>query len=125
MTYIDYDYYSQTYGGSSVSVEEFKLYEIKSRMQVDRYTFNRVKNAMEKVPNFSVPDEIKNAQCAVMDYIKKVDAEGGAVVVSETVSKHSVTYSKKSFEDEMKEIIKNFLHGTSWTYLGGGAGIVT
>lgn len=125
MTYIDYDYYSNTYGGRTVSEDEFKMYEIKSRAQVDRYTFNRVKNAVENVPDFSVPEEIKNAQCAVMDYIKKVDAEGGAVVVSETVSKHSITYSKKSFEDEVKGIIKDFLHGTSWTYLGGGAGIVT
>lgn len=125
MAYIDYDYYTDSYGGGLVSKEEFKLYEIKSRIQIDRYTFNRVKNVIENIPDFSIPEEIKNAQCEVMDYIKKVEAEGGAVVVSETVSKHSVTYAKKSFEDEVRGIVKNYLHGTSWTYLGGGAGSVT
>lgn len=123
MAYIDFQYYSKTYGGNSVSEQEFKSYEIRSRIQVDRYTFNRVKNAIKNVPDFSIPEEIKNAQCAVMDYIKKVDMNGGAVVVSESVSKHSVTYAVGSFDDEVKKIVKTFLHGTPWTYLGGGAGI--
>jgi len=125
MPYIDHDYYSKTYGGNLISAEEFLRYEILSRMEIDRHTFNRVKNAIKNVQNFSIPEEIKNAQCAVMDYMKKVDMDGGAVVVSESVSKHSVTYAIKSFDDEVRKIVKRFLGGTPWTYRGGGAGIVT
>lgn len=123
MGYVDFDYYTESYGGNSIPEDEFTKYEIRSRMQIDMYTFNRVKNAIKNVPDFVVPEEIKNAQCAVMDYIKQVDMNGGAVIASETVSKHSVTYAVKSFDEEVRGIVKGFLRGTSWTYLGRGAGI--
>lgn len=123
MGYIDFSYYSDIYGGKAVPKEDFTIYEIKSRMRIDRQTFNRVKNAIENVPGFQVPEEIKNAQCAIIDYMKLYDNNGGTIVASETVSKHSVTYSGvKSYDDEIKDIVKEFLGGTPWTYMGGGAG---
>lgn len=125
MGYIDYAYYSGTYGGDAVSEAEFTRSEAKSRLQIDRHTFNRVRYAVSDDPEFEVPEDVKLAQCAIMDYMKSVEANGGKILASETVSKHSESYvGVKSFDEEIRDIVKQYLGGTPWTYRGGGAGIV-
>lgn len=124
MGYVDYTYYKDTYGGTAVSEAEFKSLEIRSRMQIDRYTFRRVQEAANKIPGFTIPSEIKNAQCQLMEYLKKYDENGGAVA-SETVSKHSTSYIAKSFDEEVRDIISTCLGGTKWTYRGGGVHVET
>lgn len=124
MTYVDYEYYSTIYGGTDISKEEFARLEIKSRAQIDRYTFRRVQEAVKTIPNYNIPSEIKNAQCELMEYLKKYDENGGAVA-SESVSKHSVTYLSKNFDGEVRGIINSALGGTPWIYRGGGIHIET
>lgn len=120
--YVDYDFYANEFGGTSVSAEQFDSYERKSRMIIDRHTFDRVKYAAQDVPGFVVPEEIKMAQCALMDDLLKFDLQGGAVA-SETVSKHSVTFiGVKTVDDAIRGTIKLYLGGSPWTYLGRGKG---
>lgn len=124
MTYVDYDYYSRTYGGTLVPEEGFIRLEIKARAQIDRYTFGRVREALKTIPDFTVPSEIKNAQCELIEYLKRYDDNGG-VVASESVSKHSVTYLARNFDSEVRGIISSLLGGTPWIYRGGGVCIET
>ena len=122
--YVDYEFYVGMYGGKTVPEDEFQSLEVRSRLVIDRMTFNRVKIASEDIPFFEVPEEIKLAQCAIMDCLVNFDINGGAIA-SETTSKHSVTYVKpKTVDEETRDIVKRYLGGTSWTYLGGGKGVV-
>lgn len=123
--YVDYDFYANEFGGTSVSAEQFDSYERKSRMIIDKHTFNRVKNAIDNKDDFVVPEEIKMAQCAVIDLLYKFDMAGGVVVSSETVSKHSQTYvGVKTVDQSIYETVRLYLGGTPWTYFGGGKGYV-
>lgn len=124
MAYVDYTFYTGTYGGTTISEEAFRKYENKGRLQINRYTFNRVANAVSADPAFVVPEEIRLAQCAIMDFVYSCDMNDGLQVKSETVSSHTVTYTgHKTFEQEIKDIIRTYLGGTPWTYRGGGAGV--
>lgn len=123
MGYIDYSYYANEYGGKRAKGEDFTFYELSSRMIIDRYTFNRVRYALEDVPGFEIPEEIKIAQCALIDFMVGAEENGGKVIASESVSKHSVTYAGvKSYDEQAKDIVKRYLGGTPWTYAGMGAG---
>ena len=120
MQYIDFTYYSESYGGNKVTEPEFKQYETQSRLRLDRLTFDRVKQAVTDEPAFSIPEEIKDAQCMIIDCLKKHEGNDGATIASETVGKHSVTYSKKmSADEEIHGIVKRFLGGSPWTFRGG------
>lgn len=121
MGYVDFEYYKFLYNGLIDDVDEFTRYEMRSRMEIDRYTFNRVRKAVRDMPDFEVPEEVKNAQCMMIDFMKTVDDNGGKIIASESVSKHSVTYAgAKSFDEEVRDIVKRCLGGTPWTYMGGG-----
>lgn len=59
--------------------------------------------------------------CAVADYLKAYDDNGGALIASETVSKHSVTYLRKqgtTKESEMLRLAGMYLDGTWLAYRG-------
>lgn len=120
--YVDHEYYFSVYGGTKVQVSDFTRREIIARTYLDWYTFNRVKYKLELDPEYSVPDEIKNCMCMLMDYLKTYEDNGNAVIASETVSKHSISYATKSSDEEIRGIVNRFLGGTPWTYRGSGAG---
>lgn len=118
--YIDFQYYSETYGGNSVSEAEFARYEIRSRMQIDRCTFRRVAYCIESFADFEIPSDIKLAQCVIIDYIKSVDDDGGRVIASESVSKHSVSYAAQSYEEKIADIARSYIPAYPWRHRGIG-----
>lgn len=126
MGYVTYEYYTEKYGGRSVSKDDFTRLENNARMYVDKYTFNRLVNAAKNVPEFIVPEQILNAECAIIDILAKSEQMDGKEIASETTSKQSVTYAGvKTFDLKIKDVISLHLGGTPWTYKGGGVGYVT
>ncbi|EJT5928960.1 MAG: hypothetical protein E6469_13300 [Clostridium perfringens] len=97
--YVDFKFYSEVFGGK-LSSKDFSLYEFKARKFIDKITFNRIN---EK----NINDDIKMAVCIAIEKIKKSDSERG-FKLSETVGKHSVSYSEsllRRFESSLyKEI---------------------
>ncbi|CEN87353.1 hypothetical protein [Paraclostridium sordellii] len=89
--YIDYKFYSEVFGGK-LSSKDFSLYEFKARKFIDTITFNRINEN-------NLNDDIKMAICISLDKFKKYDDEI-SFKSSESVGKHSVSYSE--------ELVKNF-----------------
>lgn len=110
--YVDYDFYSTTYGGS-VSSTEFTKLEIQSSSIVDFYTLNRIDKT-------DVSDKIKLAVCELVDYLKELEAIGGKEIASESVGSHSVSYvtNNTSSEDKKYSIVKKYLGHTGLMYRG-------
>ena len=97
--YVDYDFYSTVFEGK-MPYKQFLIYEFKARKFIDKITFNRIN---ENNINY----DIKMAVCIAIEKIKKSDSERG-FKLSETVGKHSVSYSEsllRRFESSLyKEI---------------------
>lgn len=126
---IDYKYYTEIYGGSSIPESSFNKYSLKSSNRVNHYTFNRIneKNINEKIKNAAceIAELIFNQESLVTD-LESNDKE----VASETVGPHSKTYVNKSsyklqriltkaeLEKECYRICYNYVVDTGLMYRG-------
>lgn len=109
--YVDYTFYSGTYGGK-VSIEEFTKLEIQASTIVDYYTFNRIKE---------VDTKIKFAVCELIDYLKQLEDNGGKEISSESVGDHSVSYVTEdttTVSKKQRDIVKRYLGNTGLMYRG-------
>lgn len=87
---VDYDYYTDTYEGSSIPESSFNNYAIKASTYVNKNTFNRITKD-------DVDEIIKNCTCEVAELLysqdkKKQTLTDNKIVASETVGSHSKTY---------------------------------
>lgn len=95
--YVDYTYYTTTYGGSAISSAEFTAYANRASAYIDYITMDRAVSLMSLVS--PSPEEtatmakVKNAVCAVADQLKSYDGAGGGSISSESVGSHSVSYA--------------------------------
>ena len=95
--YVDYTYYTTTYGGSAISSAEFTAYANRASAYIDYVTIDRAVSLMSL--SSPSPEEtaqiakVKNAVCAVMDQLKSYDTTGGGSISSESVGSHSVSYA--------------------------------
>lgn len=129
--YIDYDFYKESYGGTSVPQNSFLRFSIKASAYIDKITFGRIPKMYitdSTDENYNVPDEVKFAVCAVIDIDKKIEDDGG-VISSESEGNHSVTYvdgiSTMSEEKKINEAATLFLNGTGLLYKGFIKGVDT
>lgn len=110
--YVDYDFYSNNYGGN-VLQDEFTRLEMQASTIVDYYTFNRIKEA---------DDKVKFAACELIDYLKELEDTGGKEIESEKVGSHSVTYAKNDDTNPIArkqyDIVKKYLGYTKLMYRG-------
>lgn len=103
---VDYKYYSETYGGSSIPESSFVNYEIKARNKVNYYTSNRITEDI-------LDENIKNTICEIAEFIYSQDTLKNSlysedkVKASETVGPHSVTYVNKDNILE-KRVLKTY-----------------
>lgn len=113
--FVDYDYYKNTYGGTSVPSSIFARLSLRASYKVNNYTMGRA----EKLENLT--DEIKLATCSIIDKMYSIEEDGG-VKVAETVGKHSVTYadtSNNTTEDKLYyRIALTYLANTGLLYRG-------
>lgn len=101
--YVDYKFYSEVFGGK-LSSKDFSLYEFKARKFIDTITFNRINEN-------NLNDDIKMAVCIAIEKIKKSDSER-SFKLSETVGKHSVSYSEsllRKFESSLYKELSIYL----------------
>lgn len=97
-TYIDYKFYQEVFGGK-LSSEDFSLYEFKARKFIDTITFNRINES-------NLNDDIKIATCITLEKLKKSENELNCKT-SESVGKHSVSYSVTLVENFEKSLYKD------------------
>lgn len=125
---IDYEYYSKTYGGSSIPESSFNEYSLKASSKVNHYTFNRINES-------NINDNIRNTACEIIDLLfsqvhlikKQVDDK---IIASETVGPHSINYvnnssskekrilSQEELEKECYRICYEYLASTGLMYRG-------
>lgn len=129
--YIDYDFYKESYGGTSVPQNSFLRFSIKASAYIDKITFGRIPKMYitdSTDENYNVPDEVKFATCATMDCIKKIEDDGG-VISSESEGNHSVSYvdgiSTMSEEKKINESATLYLSNTGLLYKGFIKGVDT
>ncbi len=97
---VKYDYYKNSYGGSSIPESSFQKMAIKSSSKVNYYTQNRIN---EK----NIDDNIQNTACEIAELIysqemlkEKILADD-KIKASETVGPHSTTYvNNKAFQEK-------------------------
>lgn len=95
--YVDYTYYTTTYGGSAISSAEFTAYANRASAYIDYVTMDRAVSLMSlsspSTEETALMNKVKNAVCAVADQFKNYDAIGGGSISSESVGSHSVSYA--------------------------------
>ncbi|NFS12786.1 hypothetical protein FDE77_16355 [Clostridium botulinum] len=113
--YVDYNFYKESYGGTSVPQGSFLRFSVKASAYIDKITFGRVKRLE------NIPTEVKFAICSTMDCMKKIEDDGG-VISSESEGNHSVSYvdgiSTMSEEKKLYETAILFLADTGLLYRG-------
>lgn len=126
--YVDFTYYSTTYGGTSILADSFNSYERKARVFLDNITFNRL-----KVDDTLITDNVKDCLCDIMECNFKLDQEekatDGKLIASETTGNTSQTYAISDIERNSIDksqinkakyynIAKEYLSNTGLLYRG-------
>ncbi|OOM17217.1 hypothetical protein CLSAB_19370 [Clostridium saccharobutylicum] len=121
--YVTYDYYTTTYGGSTISSLDFNKYERKARITLDNFTFDRLKSN-----NDLIDDTVKECLCDMMECNYKLDQQeaetDGKIIASESVDGHNVTYAVSDAEKnqiDKSKITKLKLYNIAKDYLGNTA----
>ena len=113
MSYADYSYYRDVYGGKSIPETDFLSVSGKASDRIDAVTFGRLENG--------VPEEyeknVKRCVCELSEVIYSYSAlsdgsaiAGSGTVSSEKVGQYSVTY--RSGTEQISSISAQ-LHGSS------------
>lgn len=121
MVYADFAYYQSADGfcGTLLTESKFNEYRVKAQAFIDMITFRRIEEV--GMTEEEIPVYVKNAVCALAEYMKKFDDDGGAIKASETISKQSVSYFREqgaSKESEMLKVAQSYLDGTWLAYRG-------
>lgn len=118
-TYIDFAFYSETYGGVDVLQSEFVPLATKASAVIDYVTFDKAAATIEEDLDADLIEKIKFATCAVMDEIRLIQSRGG-VVASESVGSHSISYAvaKGTKNQTLTDAAKIYLANTGLMYRG-------
>lgn len=116
MTYADYAYYSQEYGGTMPEAD-FKRLSRQASAFLDMVTFDRIASGQPE----KVMEKVKAACCAVADAYLLNEQGGG--VASETNDGVSVTYvagvsNAKTDDQRLQEAAVLYLAHTGLLYRG-------
>lgn len=103
MAYADYIYYLSKYGGDELGEVAFRQASREASAYIDRVTFGRIG------PGSETPDEVKRAVCAASEVIARKNQERiqkPTGIKSESVGKHSVSYSDGETKDYLNELTR-------------------
>lgn len=98
---VTYEYYQESYGGSLITENRWKLLETKMRARLNRYTFNRLQKNQWLT-------QAKTALCEMCECAYRYEKQDGKT--SENNDGFSVTYDRSKSQDEM-------LHAIAEVYL--------
>lgn len=120
---IDYQFYTDTYGGTELTEEQFSTYSKKALQFINELSASRL-----LLNDLNKTDEqlVKMAVCALCDYdLNENKRQEKALVASESVPSHSKSYNtsavSKTNEEVRKERIQTiygFLLSTNLLYRG-------
>ena len=95
--YVTFEYYTSTFGGTTIPEANFIKLERKARVFIDDVTFDRLKDNATLID-----DTVKECLCEIMECNYKLEQEeaetGGKLISSETIDQHSVTYAVSDIE---------------------------
>lgn len=113
--YVDYTYYSTTYGGTAIASASFTALANRAAAYIDLLTMNRAAAYMALLAptadELVIIDKIKMATCAVVDEQYSISQTGG-VIASESVGSHSVSYAAGA-----KQTVSGKLSSAAYPYL--------
>ncbi len=96
MLEVNYEYYTDTYGGSSIPSNSFKRVSNIAISKVNSYTFNRLNSE-------NITNDVKDTVCEIAELIyknetlrEKMTNTEEKIISSESVGPHSITYENKS-----------------------------
>lgn len=113
MVYADNRYYMEQFGGQEIPEAAFFTLAKKASVYIDYVTFNRLRKKTV------VPDEVKDACCALAELLYHTEATDGKSIASETVGKHSVSYvEQESVQQRMYRLTSQYLAHTGLMYCG-------
>ena len=119
--YVDYAYYSTTYGGTAIATAEFTAYANRASAYIDYVTMDRAVALMSLVSpspeETALISKVKNAVCAVADQLHAYSSDGG-IIASESVGSHSVTYA-----DREKQTLTKKLSTAAYPFLAHTGGM--
>lgn len=109
---VDYGYYSGTFAGDLVPANKFRRNSIKAQQMVMIYILGKNYNEYK--------EEVKNTICEVAEIyynqelkkekIKNIFVGDSKIITSETVGKHSISYSGISIEELKKTSSDEFVN---------------
>jgi len=126
--YVDFTYYKDSFGGTTIPETSFITLERKARVFMDNITFNRLQaDATLIVAN------VKDCLCDIMECNFNLDQKeletDGNIIASESVDGHSVSYAISDVEKNTVDrsqlnkaryynIAKEYLSNTDLLYRG-------
>lgn len=117
MPYTTYEFYTEDFFGKTIPEESFPNFELRSRIELDCFTFGRLKR------NSEISEEVQLCMCEMMEYLY-VDTtrQKGNGISSESTDGHSVSYaaekSKAVISKDLYRIACKHLSGTGLLYRG-------
>ncbi len=106
-TYVDFAYYSTTYGGKAIASTDFTALAKRASAAIDLLTMDRAAAYMALLApteeEAEIIDKIKMATCAVAEEWQSYDKAGG-VITSESVGSHSVSYADTEDKTQNKKL---------------------
>ena len=109
--YVDFIYYRDSFGGTTIPEANFIKLERKARVFIDDITFDRLKNDATLID-----DTVKECLCEIMECNYKLEQEeaetDGKLISSETIDQHSITYAVS--DTEKNEIDKSRINFTKF-----------
>lgn len=109
MKNIDYNYYTESFGGDLIPADLLPAYVARALIYLNSITFNQAQ--------YSDDINIGFAVCDIAEQLYKERLNGG--VIHESVDGYSVTRDKASLSQRLFEIAQTYLACTGLLYRGG------
>ena len=126
--YVDYTYYTTTYGGTAIASTAFTKLALLATRQLDRLVYGRAQAVITANTDTNLVTAIKYATCAVAEELQNQGlANGEDGVQSESQGEYSVTYGKNSYnakssQTKLIRVARIWLDGTALLFPGFNSG---
>lgn len=118
MVYATYAYYTQDYGGTTLTEAEWPKYARRASAEVDHVTFDRLKHMDEE----QIIDAVRDAVCEVAEKLHRFETMKGRDLAAENNDGYSVSFrdpgTQSARQDEVRLTIRTYLANTGLMYRG-------
>lgn len=118
MSYATYDYYTQEYGGATLTAAEWPKYAKRASAEVDHVTFGRLQRMTEE----QITDAVRDAVCEVAEKLHRFETMKGRDLASENNDGYVVSFRSAGTQNmrlnEVRMTIRTYLANTGLMYRG-------